>query len=74
MSVITLLLQLFAVGRLTKRAGVAAMIVVVPLYTPCTEPVLVPLDLIVATDSSMEDQMIFWLLAFRGWQIARTER
>jgi AAA family ATP:ADP antiporter len=31
MSVITLLLQLFAVGRLTKRAGVAAMIVVVPL-------------------------------------------
>jgi len=32
MSVITLLLQLFAVGRLTKRAGVAAMIVVVPLF------------------------------------------
>lgn len=32
MSVITLILQLFAVGRLTKRAGVAAMIVVVPLF------------------------------------------
>jgi AAA family ATP:ADP antiporter len=32
MSVITLLLQLFAVGRLTKSAGVAAMIVVVPLF------------------------------------------
>ena len=32
MSVITLVLQLFAVGRLTKRAGVAAMIVVVPLF------------------------------------------
>jgi AAA family ATP:ADP antiporter len=32
MSVITLALQLFAVGRLTKRAGVAAMIVVVPLF------------------------------------------
>ncbi|MGQ0383507.1 MAG: NTP/NDP exchange transporter [Gammaproteobacteria bacterium] len=32
MSVITLLLQLFAVGRLTQRAGVAAMIAVVPLF------------------------------------------
>jgi ATP:ADP antiporter, AAA family len=32
MSVVTLLLQLFAVGRLTKRAGVATMIVVVPLF------------------------------------------
>ena len=32
MSVITLLLQLFAVGRLTRRAGVATMIVVVPLF------------------------------------------
>jgi ATP:ADP antiporter, AAA family len=32
MSVITLLLQFFAVGRLTVRAGVAAMIVVVPLF------------------------------------------
>ena len=32
MSVITLALQLFAVGRLTRRAGVAAMIVVVPLF------------------------------------------
>ena len=32
MSVITLALQFFAVGRLTKRAGVAAMIVVVPLF------------------------------------------
>ena len=32
MSVITLALQLFAVGRLTKRAGVAVMIVVVPLF------------------------------------------
>lgn len=32
MSVITLVLQLFAVGRLTKRAGVATMIVVVPLF------------------------------------------
>jgi AAA family ATP:ADP antiporter len=32
MSVITLLLQLFAVGRLTKRAGVAVMIVVVPVF------------------------------------------
>jgi len=32
MSIITLLLQLFAVGRLTRRAGVATMIVVVPLF------------------------------------------
>jgi len=32
MSVITLVLQFFAVGRLTRRAGVAAMIVVVPLF------------------------------------------
>lgn len=32
MSVITLLLQLFAVGRLTQRAGVARMIVLVPLF------------------------------------------
>ena len=32
MSVITILLQLFAIGRLTKRVGVAAMIVVVPLF------------------------------------------
>lgn len=32
MSVSTLLLQFFAVGRLTQRAGVAAMIVVVPLF------------------------------------------
>ena len=32
MSVATILLQLFAVGRLTRRAGVAAMIVVVPLF------------------------------------------
>ncbi len=32
MSFITLALQLFAVGRLTKRVGVAAMIVVVPLF------------------------------------------
>jgi AAA family ATP:ADP antiporter len=32
MSVITLLLQIFAVGRLTRRAGVATMIVVVPLF------------------------------------------
>ncbi len=32
MSVITLLLQLFAVGRLTRRAGVATMIVIVPLF------------------------------------------
>jgi AAA family ATP:ADP antiporter len=32
MSVITLLLQLFAVGRLTRRTGVATMIVVVPLF------------------------------------------
>jgi len=32
MNVITLLLQFFAVGRLTQRAGVAAMIVVVPLF------------------------------------------
>ncbi|HET8691513.1 MAG TPA: MFS transporter [Steroidobacteraceae bacterium] len=32
MSVTTLLLQFFAVGRLTQRAGVAAMIVVVPLF------------------------------------------
>ncbi len=32
MSVITLALQVFAVGRLTRRAGVAAMIVVVPLF------------------------------------------
>jgi AAA family ATP:ADP antiporter len=32
MSVITLVLQVFAVGRLTKRAGVAAMIAVVPLF------------------------------------------
>jgi AAA family ATP:ADP antiporter len=32
MSVITLLLQLFAVGRLTRRAGVATMIVVVPVF------------------------------------------
>ncbi|MGE0030671.1 MAG: NTP/NDP exchange transporter [Steroidobacteraceae bacterium] len=32
MSIVTLLLQLFAVGRLTRRAGVATMIVVVPLF------------------------------------------
>ena len=32
MAVITLVLQFFAVGRLTRRAGVAAMIVVVPLF------------------------------------------
>ena len=32
MSVITLALQLLAVGRLTRRVGVAAMIVVVPLF------------------------------------------
>jgi len=32
LSVITILLQLFAIGRLTKRAGVATMIVVVPLF------------------------------------------
>jgi ATP:ADP antiporter, AAA family len=32
MSVITLVLQLFAVGRLARRFGVAAMIVVVPLF------------------------------------------
>jgi AAA family ATP:ADP antiporter len=32
MSTATLLLQFFAVGRLTQRAGVAAMIVVVPLF------------------------------------------
>ena len=32
MSVITLALQFFAVGRLTRRAGVAVMIVVVPLF------------------------------------------
>ena len=32
MSVATILLQLFAVGRLTRRAGVATMIVVVPLF------------------------------------------
>ena len=32
MSVITLALQFFAVGRLTKRAGVATMIVIVPLF------------------------------------------
>lgn len=32
MSFITLVLQLFAVGRLTRRFGVAAMIVVVPLF------------------------------------------
>jgi hypothetical protein len=32
MAVITILLQFFAVGRLTKRAGVAVMIVVVPLF------------------------------------------
>jgi len=32
MSVLTLLLQLFAVGRLTQRAGVARMIVLVPLF------------------------------------------
>lgn len=32
MSVATILLQLFAVGRLTRRAGVAAMIAVVPLF------------------------------------------
>jgi len=32
MSVITLVLQLFAVGRLTQRAGVARMIVLVPLF------------------------------------------
>lgn len=32
LSVVTLALQFFAVGRLTKRAGVAAMIVVVPLF------------------------------------------
>ncbi|MGH8197241.1 MAG: NTP/NDP exchange transporter [Steroidobacteraceae bacterium] len=32
MSVTTLVLQLFAVGRLTQRAGVARMIVLVPLF------------------------------------------
>jgi len=32
MSIATILLQLFAVGRLTRRAGVAAMIAVVPLF------------------------------------------
>ncbi len=32
MSIITLALQLFAVGRLTRRTGVAAMIAVVPLF------------------------------------------
>lgn len=32
MSIVTLFLQLFAVGRLTRRAGVATMIVVVPLF------------------------------------------
>jgi AAA family ATP:ADP antiporter len=32
MSTATLLLQFFAVGRLTQRVGVAAMIVVVPLF------------------------------------------
>jgi AAA family ATP:ADP antiporter len=32
MSLITLTLQFFAVGRLTRHAGVAAMIVVVPLF------------------------------------------
>jgi AAA family ATP:ADP antiporter len=32
MSVITLTLQILAVGRLTRRVGVAAMIVVVPLF------------------------------------------
>ena len=32
MSLITLALQFFAVGRLTRRTGVAAMIVVVPLF------------------------------------------
>jgi len=32
MSVATLLLQFFAVGRLTQRVGVAAMIVLVPLF------------------------------------------
>ena len=32
MGVITLVLQLFAVGRLTQRAGVARMIVLVPLF------------------------------------------
>src|SRR5262245_448031 len=32
MSVVTLVLQVFAVGRLTRRAGVAAMIAVVPLF------------------------------------------
>lgn len=32
MSVLTLLLQLFAVGRLTQRAGVVRMIVLVPLF------------------------------------------
>jgi AAA family ATP:ADP antiporter len=32
MSVTMILLQFFAVGRLTKRAGVAVMIVVVPLF------------------------------------------
>ena len=32
MSIITLILQLFAVGRLTKRVGVATMIVVVPVF------------------------------------------
>jgi ATP:ADP antiporter, AAA family len=32
MSIATLLLQLFAVGRLTRRTGVATMIVVVPLF------------------------------------------
>lgn len=32
MAVITILLQFFAVGRLTKRVGVATMIVVVPLF------------------------------------------
>jgi AAA family ATP:ADP antiporter len=32
MSVLTLVLQFFAVGRLTRRAGVATMIAVVPLF------------------------------------------
>jgi AAA family ATP:ADP antiporter len=32
MNVITLLLQFFAVGRLTQRAGVATMIAIVPLF------------------------------------------
>jgi AAA family ATP:ADP antiporter len=32
MSIITLLLQLFAVGRLTRRTGVAMMIAVVPVF------------------------------------------